>query len=83
MADAYVDLLHAAGYGQAIWAGLSMGGDLVLDVQRRHPEAVAGMAMGGDLVLDVQRRHPEAVAGMALLDTKGDADAPAARAHRI
>lgn len=62
MADAYVDLLHAAGYGQAIWAGLSMGGYLVLDVQRRHPEAVAGMA---------------------LLDTKGDADAPASRAHRI
>ena len=23
MADAYVDLLHAAGYGQAIWAGRS------------------------------------------------------------
>ncbi len=32
MADAYVDLLHAAGYGKAIWVGLSMGGYLILDI---------------------------------------------------
>ncbi|WP_026645661.1 alpha/beta hydrolase [Bifidobacterium sp. AGR2158] len=45
IADAYVDLLHAAGYEQAIWAGLSMGGYVVLDIQRRHPEVVAGVAL--------------------------------------
>lgn len=45
MADAYVDLLRAAGHDRAIWAGLSMGGYLVLDIQRRHPEAVAGLAL--------------------------------------
>lgn len=45
MADAYVDMLHDAGYDQAIWAGLSMGGYLVLDIQRRHPHTVAGIAL--------------------------------------
>ena len=38
MADAYVDLVRAAGYDKAVWAGLSMGGYVVLDIQRRHPE---------------------------------------------
>lgn len=45
MADAYVGLLHAAGYGKAIWVGLSMGGYLILDIQRLHPEAVAALAL--------------------------------------
>ena len=45
MADAYVAMLHAAGYDKAIWAGLSMGGYLVLDIQRLHPEAVAALAL--------------------------------------
>lgn len=45
MADAYVDLLHAAGYSKAIWVGLSMGGYLILDIQRLHPEAVAALAL--------------------------------------
>lgn len=45
MVDAYVDLLHAAGYDKAIWVGLSMGGYLILDVQRLHPEAVAALAL--------------------------------------
>ncbi|KAB8292600.1 alpha/beta fold hydrolase [Bifidobacterium avesanii] len=45
MADAYVDMLRAAGYDRAIWVGLSMGGYLVLDVQRLHPDAVAGLAL--------------------------------------
>ena len=45
MADAYVDLLHAAGYDKAIWVGLSMGGYLILDIQRLHPEAVAALAL--------------------------------------
>ena len=38
MADAYVDLLHAAGYGQAIWAGLSMGGYGTALYALRHPD---------------------------------------------
>ncbi len=45
IADAYVALLSDAGYTQAVWAGLSMGGYAVLDIQRRHPQAVAGMAL--------------------------------------
>ena len=45
LADAYVDVLHAAGYKRAVWAGLSMGGYVILDIQRRHPDAVAGFAM--------------------------------------
>ena len=45
MADAYVDLVRAAGYDKAVWAGLSMGGYVVLDIQRRHPDMVAGLAL--------------------------------------
>ena len=45
MADAYVDLIRKAGFTKAIWVGLSMGGYLVLDIQRLHPEAVAGLAL--------------------------------------
>lgn len=45
VADAYVDLLREAGYEQAIWVGLSMGGYVVLDIQRRYPETVAGIAL--------------------------------------
>lgn len=45
LADAYVELVRKAGYEQAIWVGLSMGGYVVLDIQRRNPEAVAGIAL--------------------------------------
>lgn len=45
MAEAYVDLIRKAGFTKAIWVGLSMGGYLVLDIQRLHPEAVAGLAL--------------------------------------
>lgn len=45
LADAYVGLLADAGYDRAVWVGLSMGGYVVLDIQRRHPEAVAGLAL--------------------------------------
>ena len=45
MADAYVRLIRDAGYSKAVWVGLSMGGYLVLDIQRLHPEAVAGLAL--------------------------------------
>ena len=45
MADAYVRLIRDAGYGKAVWVGLSMGGYLVLDIQRLYPEAVAGLAL--------------------------------------
>lgn len=45
LADAYVDLVKAAGYSQAIWVGLSMGGYVAMDIQRRHPETVAGLAL--------------------------------------
>ena len=45
MADAYADLLREAGHDRAVWAGLSMGGYLVADLWRRHPESVAGLAL--------------------------------------
>ncbi|MBT1165099.1 alpha/beta fold hydrolase [Bifidobacterium felsineum] len=45
LADAYVDLVKSAGYGQAIWVGLSMGGYVAMDIQRRHPQTVAGLAL--------------------------------------
>ena len=45
MADAYVRLIRDAGYSKAVWVGLSMGGYLVLDIQRLYPEAVAGLAL--------------------------------------
>ena len=65
MADAYVGLLHAAGYGKAIWVGLSMGGYLILDIQRLHPEAVAALALcdtkadadSADMRLKIGRAH--------------------------
>lgn len=45
MAESYVAMLHEAGYGKAVWVGLSMGGYLVTDLYRLHPEAVAGVAL--------------------------------------
>lgn len=45
VADTFVAELHALGYRKAVWAGLSMGGYLVLDIAIRHPEAVAGLAL--------------------------------------
>ncbi len=45
MAEAYVKLIQDAGYSKAIWVGLSMGGYVVLDIQRLHPEVVAGIAL--------------------------------------
>ena len=39
LAGAYVDLIKAAGYEQAIWVGLSMGGYVAMDIQRLYPEA--------------------------------------------
>ena len=38
LAGAYVDLIKAAGYEQAIWVGLSMGGYVAMDIQRLYPE---------------------------------------------
>ena len=45
LAGAYVDLIKAAGYEQAIWVGLSMGGYVAMDIQRLYPETVAGLAL--------------------------------------
>ncbi|KFI96165.1 prolyl aminopeptidase [Bifidobacterium stellenboschense] len=45
MAESYVDLLYRNGYEKAVWAGLSMGGYLVTDLYRLHPETVAGVAL--------------------------------------
>lgn len=45
LADSYVDLLHQAGYEKAVWVGLSMGGYVIFDIHKRHPEAVAGLGI--------------------------------------
>lgn len=45
MTDAYASLLRRAGYRKAVWVGLSMGGYVVMDMQRRHPDLIAGLAM--------------------------------------
>lgn len=45
MTEGYAALLKDAGYAKAVWVGLSMGGYVALDMQRRHPEAVAGIAL--------------------------------------
>jgi pimeloyl-ACP methyl ester carboxylesterase len=45
MAAAFVDKLHAMGFGKAIWVGLSMGGYAVLAIQRLFPDAVAGLGI--------------------------------------
>lgn len=45
LADSYVELLHQAGFEQAVWVGLSMGGYVMFDIHRRHPEAVAGLGI--------------------------------------
>lgn len=45
MAESYVSLIRDAGFERAVWTGLSMGGYLVTDLYRLHPEAVAGLAL--------------------------------------
>ena len=45
LADTYVDLVRSQDLQQAFWVGLSMGGYVVLDIQRRHPHTVAGIAL--------------------------------------
>ncbi|WEV69103.1 alpha/beta hydrolase [Bifidobacterium sp. ESL0775] len=45
VAEAYVSVLHITGHDKAIWAGLSMGGYIAMDIQRLYPETVAGLAL--------------------------------------
>jgi pimeloyl-ACP methyl ester carboxylesterase len=45
VADAYVDLVRRAGFAKAVFVGLSMGGYVVLDIVRRHPQMLAGIAL--------------------------------------
>ena len=70
MADAYVDLIRKAGFTKAIWVGLSMGGYLVLDIQRLPP----GGGGGAGLVRYVGRRrlrgHPAPIACVSPISAK-------------
>lgn len=45
VAREYVQLLHSLGYQRAVWAGLSMGGYVALNIQRLFPQTVAGLAL--------------------------------------
>ena len=73
MADAYVDLVRAAGYDKAVWAGLSMGGYVVLDssaairtwsrdsrcaTRKRAPMAPRPARTGWRARANVRRRKP-------------------------
>jgi pimeloyl-ACP methyl ester carboxylesterase len=44
---------------------------------------LAGLSMGGYIALTAWRLFPELITGLVLLDTRADADAPAARAKRM
>ncbi|MCU0302092.1 MAG: alpha/beta hydrolase [Candidatus Nanopelagicales bacterium] len=43
---------------------------------------VGGLSMGGYVTMALLRRHPDRLRAIALVDTKGDADPPAAAANR-
>lgn len=45
LADLAVEVAAAAGVGRAVWVGVSMGGDVVLNAALRHPDAVAGLVL--------------------------------------
>lgn len=45
LSEAYVDLVKEAGFDKAVFAGLSMGGYVTMNIQRTHPEMVAGLAL--------------------------------------
>lgn len=44
-ADDLVGVLEAAGIERAVWCGLSMGGYILFEVLRRHPERVLGVML--------------------------------------
>lgn len=44
-ADDLVALLDTAGIDRAVWCGLSMGGYILFEVLRRHPERVVGVIL--------------------------------------
>ena len=54
LAGAYVDLIKAAGYEQAIWVGLSMGGYGALKCALTYPERYAGVGSFSGVV-DIRR----------------------------
>jgi pimeloyl-ACP methyl ester carboxylesterase len=62
LADLAVEVATAAGIPRAVWIGVSMGGDIVLNTALRHPDAVAGLVLvaPGGLVARVGSRvlHP-------------------------
>lgn len=45
LTDAYADIVQQAGFSSAVWVGLSMGGYVALNMQRRHPDLVAAIAL--------------------------------------
>ncbi|WP_300767121.1 alpha/beta hydrolase [uncultured Bifidobacterium sp.] len=45
LTDSYASLVEDSGYSGAIWVGLSMGGYVAANMQRRHPELVKGIAL--------------------------------------
>lgn len=45
IASAFVHALYSLGYTKALWVGISMGGYVILDIQRLFPDAVNGMGL--------------------------------------
>lgn len=79
LADSFVAQLRQLGYRRAVWAGLSMGGYLALDIVERHPEAVAGFALCDSNPYADDPRHR--ANRLAMADRAAGADGPQAVMH--
>jgi pimeloyl-ACP methyl ester carboxylesterase len=79
LADTFVALLRSLGYEKAVWAGLSMGGYLALDIVRRHPQTVAGFALCDSNPYADNAAHR--ANRLAMADRAAGADGPGAVMH--
>jgi pimeloyl-ACP methyl ester carboxylesterase len=76
------------GFGQSVSSELftvrSLAEDLhaLLREIRALPCILAGLSMGGYVALAFAKSHPGDLRGLALIDTRAEADAPAARENR-
>ncbi len=79
-ADDLVGVLAAAGVDRAVWCGLSMGGYILFEVLRRHPERVCGV------ILCDTKAEPDTAEGKAGRDELmrvAERDGAAAIAERL
>ena len=79
-ADDLVAVLDASGIERAVWCGLSMGGYILFEVLRRHPERVLGV-----MLCDTKAEPdtPEGKAGRDEMVRVAEREGPAAIAERL